>query len=86
MTHREWVATGDYVKIENRRPLPVFDPRSGEHLWAIFTAYRWGGPHVETPMLDGETLLMATGPGCYFCERLYTAQLAQRRCPGPKKI
>lgn len=78
-----WASTGFVHEVPTGIDrVPPFDPRSGDHLWVICTAYRWGGPTVETPHLDMESLLSISGPGCYYCEREYTPLLAARRCPG----
>jgi hypothetical protein len=85
-TEREggWVNTGQYQKVEQFDRVPDYDPRKGDHLWTINTMYRWGGPDVEQPTLDMENLLVIAGPGCFYCEKLYSPLLARRRCPGPK--
>lgn len=79
----QWSGTGAMHQIASEFDrVPPFDPRAGDHLWTIATLYRWGGPDVETPMLDSETLLQIVGPGCYYCEMSYTPLVATRRCPG----
>ena len=85
MEESAWFGTGEKQHVPgNIDRIPEFDPRSGEHLWTIFTMYRWGGPTVETPTLDVENLLSVMGPGCYYCESVYSDQLAKRRCKGPR--
>lgn len=66
--------------------VPVFDPRTGEHLWIMLTVYRvdpllWTDP-VHAPTLDHESLISVTGPGCYYCEQPYGPRVAARRCRG----
>lgn len=61
--------------------VPDFDPRTGEHLWTIVNMYRWN-PGTESPILDMENLLTVQGPGCFYCEQVYTPQAAKRRCKG----
>lgn len=78
----EWTSTGFTAEIAtppNR--VPDYDPRSGDHLWSWALLYR-ATPGVEKPMLDLENLLLLTGPGCYYCEEVYTPRLASRRCKG----
>ncbi len=78
-----WELTGSRVEVPGDVDrMPPFDKRTGDHLWVIITTYRWGGPTVETPVLDGENLLAVTGPCCYYCERPFTEGLATRRCTG----
>lgn len=80
---REWVGTNQSIRLPPQIDrVPEFDPRSGDHLWAIGTMYRWGGPTVERPTLDAENMLLLTGPGCFYCEQLWSERLAVRRCPG----
>ena len=87
MVEREWVNTGDQVLVENPPDnIPDYDPRSGAHLWAVFTMYRvdpaqWSDP-THTPMLDRENLLTVQGPGCFYCEQVYSPRVASRRCKG----
>lgn len=88
---RAWVSTGHTDRIPNTDfdRIPPFDPRSGEHLWIVTTAHKVN-PAVwteasHTPMLDRETLLSVAGPGCYYCEKVYTPLLATRRCTGEPK-
>jgi hypothetical protein len=58
----------------------------GEHLWVSMAAYRIADPanyhagHVQH--LDAENLLTVTPPGCMVCERLWSEELADTRCPG----
>lgn len=67
---------GEYDRV------PEFDPRTGQHLWTMNAAYRWGGPSVETHMLDLENLILLVGPGCCHCEQTYSPATALRRCKG----
>lgn len=62
--------------------VPDFDPRAGDHLWIVNATYRWGGPSEGPSYLDTENLILITGPGCYYCEQVWTPQLATRRCKG----
>lgn len=83
-------ATGFVQRVPgNVDRVPEFDPRAGEHLWTISLTYRVD-PAKFTPegagdgpaLLDLENLLLTVGPGCFYCERIYTPLLATRRCPG----
>jgi hypothetical protein len=77
-----WRSTGYRQRVPgNFDRVPEYDPRSGDHLWAVFSMYRVN-PQAEEPMLDVENLLTVQGPGCYFCEEPYTPRLSKRRCPG----
>jgi len=83
---RAWVSTGQTERIDPVDRIPDFDPRSGDHLWTVITAYRvvpeqWKDP-THTPHLDHESLLSVTAPGCFHCEEYWTPRLASRRCPG----
>jgi len=84
---REWQGTNTHQYVNAFTPrIPEYDKRSGNHLWTIITMYRvdplkFSDP-TATPMLDMENLLTVMGPGCYYCEQLYTPLLAMRRCKG----
>jgi len=58
-------------------PLPERKP--GEHMWIVLTMYRVN-PVADRYDLDRENLLTIEGPGCYWCEQPYTAELASRPC------
>lgn len=88
MTERQIVSTGFTQKVDPFDRIPDYDPRTGDHLWVVTTAYRvvpeqWhSGDPTVTPMLDMENLLSVAGPGCFYCEQVYTPLLATRRCKG----
>lgn len=78
-----WESLGEHQEVPGDVDrVPPFDPRTGDHLWIITTMYRWGGPDIEQPTLDAENLLLVVGPGCYYCEQVWTPLLATRRCKG----
>lgn len=84
---RAWVGTGVNIRVDApQRPLPEFDPRTGDHLWNVIAMFRIDvdrlGDPDHTPMLDGENLVSIMGPGCLHCEETYTPRLAKRRCRG----
>lgn len=86
---RQLRSTGRQLQVDNafQRPLPEYDPRSGNHLWMVSTVFRvnpehWTEESTEIPLLDPENLITAIGPGCLFCERPYSKLLATRRCTG----
>ena len=87
MAERAWVFTDDEQHIQGHEPrIPDYDPRSGAHLWTVALLFRivpmqWADP-TATPRLDRENLLTITPPGCYYCERVWSKWLADRRCPG----
>lgn len=77
-----WVSTGHVISVgPNMSRIPPYDKRTGAHLWTWCLLYR-AVPGAETPMLDRENLLAIEGIGCYHCEEIYSARLAERRCPG----
>lgn len=88
--HREWVP-GPSQQIDSPSEIdriPEYDPRSGDHCWLVITSYRVDPEKFTSPdptvmpILDHETLVSVTGPGCYYCEQLYSSRLAKRRCKG----
>jgi hypothetical protein len=87
MPLREWVDTGSHVEVPGKVDrIPEYDARGGEHLWIWAVVYRANIARLmdlgHTPFLDGESLLAIDGPGCFYCEKEYTAQRARHRCPG----
>lgn len=65
--------------------------RPGEHLWIVTAAW-----HVPDPaaiwnpaaltLLDQENLIAMPAPGCYKCEKPYSAKMAKRRCLGSTDV
>lgn len=65
---------------------PAGMPRfTGEHVWIVTLVHRVTDPErvrggsIE---LDNETLMDIAGPGCLFCERVYSRSLRNKPCPG----
>lgn len=88
MVERRIVSTGHTIQVDPVDRIPDYDPRTGNHLWIVTSVYqvdpqqwRSDDPTV-TPMLDHENLLSVAGPGCFYCEQVYTPLLATRRCKG----
>lgn len=84
-----WQHTGfqQHVSREeaDRKDIPEYDPRSGNHLWTAMVIYAVN-PEAEMPILDKENLLGFPMIGCYYCEQPYERRLLKRRCPGPGVI
>jgi hypothetical protein len=83
----EFSSTGFVQRVDTvPDKIPAYDPRSGDHYWVMLLSY-----HIIDPskfekgdiLLDTENLVSVTGPGCYYCENMYTSLLLTRRCPGP---
>lgn len=65
--------------------VPEFDERSGNHLWIMTTAYQVHPDQWDTNEkvhFDMENLILAVGPGCFYCEQPFSHFLAKRRCKG----
>lgn len=80
------VGTGFTQRVDKLPDVPEFDPRSGEHCWTMAVLFRvdpvrWTDGSGRG-LLDKENLITAQGPGCMFCEQIYTRRLAARRCTG----
>lgn len=82
------VATGSGVYQESGTvpfKIPDYDPRSGDHFWVMGLLYKVDPEKLaagEQGILDTENLVSMQGPGCYYCEQVYTPLLAKRRCNG----
>lgn len=87
---REVISTGFKQKVDSQLfKIPDFDPRSGNHFWVMNMSYKvdptkWEDPD-NVPLFDLENLVAVAGPGCFYCEQLYSDRLAKRRCPGDPK-
>jgi hypothetical protein len=61
--------------------------RPGEHIWVMVAAWLIADPSsARDPdalkLMDAENLVQFNGPGCFKCERPYSAKMAKRRCLG----
>lgn len=61
--------------------------RPGEHLWVMAGAWRVSDPQALVTgrtegLMDGESLISFTGPGCFKCEQPWSRKLSARRCSG----
>jgi len=61
--------------------------KPGEHLWTMLAAWHIADPAAAADpgrpkFMDQENLLVFNGPGCFKCEKPYSAQMAKRRCLG----
>jgi hypothetical protein len=63
----------------------IDDVPEGQHVWAMFAMFRCPHPELasqQPAMMDAESLILVTGPGCYRCEVHYTKGAELTRCPG----
>lgn len=65
--------------------IPPYDPETGQHFWIVTLAYRVTPEHFARLILDHESLVAFVGPGCFYCETVYSPDLATRRCKGDPK-
>lgn len=59
--------------------------KPGQHLWIMLAAWQMVSPEQHRDgefIMDRENLLMLNGPGCFKCEKPYSASMAKRRCLG----
>ena len=62
------------------------EPVPGEHLWIMAGVWKVDAKAVargDKMHLDTENLLSIDGPGCFWCECVYSAQTASAPCKGP---
>lgn len=65
--------------------VPNYDPRSGNHYWIVGLTFRVDPTTWEpggSVHFDLENLVLAVGPGCFYCEQNYDKRLVMRRCKG----
>jgi hypothetical protein len=72
---------------------PILDKRlsaldkPGQHLWIMIGTWHIADPAAaydpaRIKLMDRENLLSFQGPGCFKCERPYSAKMAKRPCLG----
>ena len=52
---------------------------AGEHMWVMVSLYQVT-PNNERYDMDMENLMTIEGPGCYYCERSWTEEVAASPC------
>lgn len=57
-------------------------PEPGKHLWVVSGAWKINDPEQSKHHLDMENLLTIEGPGCLWCEKQYSKELAAQLCEG----
>lgn len=58
--------------------LPAFN---GRHMWVFTGMWQVQNPAREQHHFDFENLLTVEGPGCFWCEQVWTATIGAH-CPG----
>lgn len=56
--------------------------RTKSHLWVATVPYYVEVPPHEGQLLDVENMAMDPAIGCYICEQVYSARIANRSCTG----
>lgn len=61
--------------------------RPGRHFWVMAGAWRVSDPQACATgtgpvLMDAESLVMFTGPGCMKCEQPWSRKLERRPCRG----
>lgn len=59
--------------------------KPGEHLWAMVACWQMLDPAAHRDgefMMDRENLIGLNGPGCFKCEKPYSAKMSKRPCRG----
>jgi hypothetical protein len=61
--------------------------RPGQHLWIMTAAWLIADPASaydpsKIKLMDRENLVTLAGPGCWKCEKEYSAAMAKRKCLG----
>lgn len=86
MYESQFTSTGHSEFIEEAPDkIPDFDPRSGDHLWISTAVYKVNPEKMltgESSIMDHEVLLAIVGPGCYYCEQVYSPLIARCKCKG----
>ena len=63
----------------HKAPIPA--QVRGEHLW-IMTGLWKVVPNRDQVFLDMENLISIDGPGCFWCEEIYSPAVAAKQCRG----
>jgi len=68
-------------KYHNDTSFPAQKP--GEHLWNLVAMFRVAAPAGGDRFnLDLENLITIEGPGCYWCEQMWSREVAAAPCRG----
>jgi hypothetical protein len=63
--------------------IPDYDPVAKEHYWAMILTFKVNPEKVDlegTAFLDHENLVSVAGVCCYYCQRLFSPEIAKMRC------
>lgn len=71
-------ATAHYHKQDDDRLKHV----PGEHLWVCVSMFKVTPVADAKYLLDTENLLTIEGPGCYWCTKQWTPEVAKTKCCG----
>lgn len=74
------VSTGLRQEAISRYHAPIPEP-NGRHLWVFTGMWRVTNPARERHEFDMENLLTVEGPGCFWCEQMWRADIGAH-CPG----
>lgn len=77
--------SGIYTETDQMHKIPDFDSTKREHYWLMIASFHVK-PEIWKPEdranLDMENLVSLVGPGCFYCESSYSAELASKPCAG----
>lgn len=77
------IATGTGIKQQAiskyHAEIPAFN---GRHLWVFAGVWMVANPARQQQVFDMENLLTVEGPGCFWCDALWTPTIGAH-CPGP---
>lgn len=76
-----WHGTGIQVDVDRGKYNADPPPFEGRHLWVFVAAWTTTDPVRERQTLDTENLLSISGPGCYWCEQVWTPTIGAH-CAG----
>lgn len=56
------------------------DQVEGKHLWCCGAVWEVNRPELKDQQLDMENMINIDGPACWWCEEMYTRELAAKPC------
>ena len=72
-------SSGVRIEVKGFVGAPLPERKPGEHMWVVLVMFRVN-PTADRYALDRENLLSVEGPGCFWCEKKWTPELAAQPC------
>ncbi len=71
------------LKLDGPR-IPKYNPETQEHLWVMHGTWQINTNTEGDLVLDHENMISLLGPGCFYCVKIYSEEVAAMKCEGER--